>query len=667
MTSRNETETRCINTIRMLAVDAIQRANSGHPGMPMGAAPMAYVLWHEFLRHNPANPAWPNRDRFVLSAGHGSMLLYSLLHLTGYDLTLDDLKNFRQWGSRTPGHPENLVTPGVETTTGPLGQGISNAVGIAMAEAHLAEKFNRPGFPIMDHFTYVIVGDGDLMEGVSAEASSLAGHLGLGKLIVLYDDNHITIEGSTDLAFSEDVITRYTAYGWHVHTVEDGNDTESIKDAIENARQVTSRPSLIAVRTHIAFGSPNKQDTAGAHGSPLGEEEVKLTKKNLGWPTEPDFFIPQEALAQFRSAVEDGAKLENMWQSLLDEYTSKHPELARTWDTMWSGKLPDGWEDALPDLTSEAMATRAASGKAINALAQVVPNLMGGSADLSPSTNTLIAGEGSFSREDRASRNIHFGVREHAMGAIANGMALHGAIRPYVATFLIFSDYMRPTLRLASLEGARTIFIFTHDSIGVGEDGPTHQPIEQIPSLRTIPGLIDLRPADAAEAVEAWKIAMKADSPVFLALTRQKLEPLHREGRPAAAAISRGAYILAESGYDHQAIIMASGSEVAPSLAAMELLAEKGIGVRVVNFASFELFERQDEAYRREILPPGITVRVAVEAASPFGWGQYVGLEGTVIGMDRFGASAPGDVNFEKFGFTAKNIAATVEKLLDND
>ncbi len=664
MTADKDLETRCINTIRMLSVDGVQKANSGHPGMPMGAAPMAYVLWKEFLRHNPTDPAWPNRDRFVLSAGHGSMLLYSLLHLTGYNLTLDDLKNFRQWGSKTPGHPENYVTPGVETTTGPLGQGISNAVGMAMAEAHLAEKYNRPGFPIMDHFTYVIAGDGDLMEGVSSEASSLAGHLGLGKLIVLYDDNHITIEGPTDLAFSEGVVTRYTAYGWHVHTVEDGNDTGAIREAIENARQVTSRPSLIAVRTHIAYGSPNKQDTAGAHGAPLGEEEINLTRKNLGWPAEPDFFIPHDALSVFRSAAEDGAELERMWKSLLAEYGKKHPDLAGEWDMVWSGKLPEGWEDVLPDLSSEAMATRAASGKAINAIAKVVPNLMGGSADLAPSTNTIIDGEGSFSRDDRAARNIHFGVREHAMGAIANGMALHGAIRPYVATFLIFSDYMRPTIRLASLAGAKTIFVFTHDSIGVGEDGPTHQPIEQIPSLRTIPGLIDLRPADAAETVEAWKITMKADSPVFIALTRQKLEPLHREGRPSADAISRGAYVLAESEYDQQAVIMASGSEVAPAVEAMELLAEKGIGTRVVNFASFELFERQDEAYRQEVLPPGIKVRVAVEAAAPFGWDRYVGLDGSVIGMERFGASAPGSVNFEKFGFTAANIAATVQKLL---
>ncbi|MFV1957124.1 MAG: transketolase [bacterium] len=664
MSSKMDLETKCINTIRMLAVDGVQKANSGHPGMPMGAAPMAYTLWSEFLRHNPANPGWPNRDRFILSAGHGSMLLYSLLHLTGYDLSLDDLKKFRQWNSRTPGHPESHITPGVETTTGPLGQGISNAVGIAIAEAHIAEKFNRPSFPIMGHYTYVIVGDGDLMEGVSAEASSLAGHLGLGKLIVLYDDNHITIEGSTDLAFTEDVMARYIAYDWHVQKVENGNDTSAVREAIKNARQVTSRPSFISVRTHIAYGSPNKQDSASAHGAPLGDEEVLLTKKNLGWPVEPDFHIPEDSLAEFRKAVKRGEEYEGAWSSLFAEYQEKYPDLAKAWNTMWKGELPDGWEEALPDLSSETLATRAASGKVINALAGIVPNIIGGSADLAPSTNTLIDGEGSFSREDRASRNLHFGVREHAMGAIANGMVLHGALRPYVATFLIFSDYMRPTLRLASLERARTIFIFTHDSIGVGEDGPTHQPVEQIPSLRAIPGLIDLRPGDAAETVEAWKIAMKSDSPVFLALTRQKLEPLHRDGRPPASSISRGAYILAESGYDHQAIIMASGSEVATSLAAMELLQDREIGVRVVNFASFELFEQQDEDYRNKVLPPEIAPRVAVEAAASFGWERYTGLNGAVIGVDRFGASAPGNVNFEKFGFTAENIAATVQDLL---
>ncbi len=666
MITKMDLETKCINTIRMLAVDGVQKANSGHPGMPMGAAPMAYTLWSEFLRHNPTNPAWPNRDRFILSAGHGSMLLYSLLHLTGYDLSLDDLKNFRQWNSRTPGHPESRITPGVETTTGPLGQGISNAVGITIAEAHIAEKFNRPSFPIMDHYTYVIVGDGDLMEGVSAEASSLAGHLGLGKLIVLYDNNHITIEGSTDLAFTEDVMARYIAYDWHVQKVENGNDTSAIREAIENARQVTSRPSIISVRTHIAYGSPNKQDSAGAHGAPLGDEEVLLTKKNLGWPVEPDFHIPEDSLAEFRKAVKRGEEYEGAWFSLFTEYQEKYTDLAKAWNTMWKGELPDGWEEALPDLSSETLATRAASGRAINALSRIVRNLIGGSADLAPSTNTLIDGEGSFSREDRAGRNLHFGVREHAMGAIANGMALHGALRPYVATFLIFSDYMRPTLRLASLERARTIFVFTHDSIGLGEDGPTHQPIEQIPSLRAIPDLIDLRPADAAETVEAWKIAMKSDAPVFLALTREKLEPLHRDGRPPASSISRGAYILAESGYDHQAVIMASGSEVATALAAMELLQEKGIGVRVVNFASFELFEQQDDDYRNEVLPPEITLRVAIEAAASFGWERYVGLNGAVIGVDRFGASAPGNVNFEKFGFTAENIAATVQNLLSN-
>ncbi|UCF31632.1 MAG: transketolase [bacterium] len=656
-----------INTIRMLAVDAVQRANSGHPGMPMGAAAMAYVLWTRFLKHNPANPAWPNRDRFILSAGHGSMLLYSLLHLSGYDLSLEDLRNFRQWDSRTPGHPENHLTPGVEVTTGPLGQGISNAVGFAIAEAHLAARFNRPGYPMVNHYTYVIASDGDLMEGVASEACSLAGHLGLGRLIVLYDDNHISIDGPTDLAFTEDRLGRFAAYGWHIQSVSDGNDTGAVAEAIERARRAEDKPSIIAVRTHIGFGSPHKQDSADAHGAPLGEEEVRLTKQNLGWPEEPTFHIPDEVLDHFHKAVERGREAEDAWVELFTDYERKFPDMAGLWRQMWSADLPEGWEEAVPDLSGQDLATRSASGKVLNALAPVLPRLLGGSADLAPSNNTLIDGEDNFSREDRLGRNFHFGVREHGMAAIANGIALHGALHPYVATFLIFSDYMKPAIRLSSLSRAKVTFIFTHDSIGLGEDGPTHQPVEQLAGLRAIPGLVDIRPADAAETAEAWKIAVRSEGPVALILTRQKIRSIDRTGRQAASEIARGAYILAETGYDQRAIVLASGSEVAPALEAMGILEGKGIHVRVVNVASFALFERQDRAYRDSVLPPEINARVAVEAASTFGWDRYVGSEGRVIGIDRFGSSAPGPVNMDRFGFTAENIAKTVEELLEQD
>lgn len=655
-----------INTIRTLSMDAVQKANSGHPGLPMGAAPMAYTLWTKFMRHNPANPKWPNRDRFVLSAGHGSALLYSLLHLTGYDLSMDDIKNFRQWGSRTPGHPENHLTPGVEVTTGPLGQGISNAVGMAIAEAHLAAKFNRPGFSVLDHYTYVIASDGDLMEGVASEACSLAGHLGLGKLIVLYDDNHITIDGTTDLAFTEDRMGRFKAYGWHTQEVSDGNDTAAIGKAMERARDEGERPSIIAVRTHIGYGSPNKQDTSDAHGSPLGEEEIRLTKENLGWPSDQTFLVPDEVRDHFNQVSESGNEAEKLWDELFAAYKKEHPDLAATWKQMWRAELPDGWRDSLPDLSGQSMASRAASGKVINALAPVLPRLLGGSADLAPSNNTLIDGEGTFSREDREGRNFHFGVREHAMGAIANGMSLHGALHPYVATFMIFSDYMKPAIRLSVLSGCPATFIFTHDSIGLGEDGPTHQPIEQLAGLRSIPGLIDIRPADASETVQAWRIALETNEPTALILTRQSLPAIDRTGRLAASAIEKGAYILAETGYDQRAIILASGSEVAPALEAMDILDAKGIHVRVVNVASFELFNRQSEAYQREVLPPEITARVAVEAASPFGWERFTGSSGRIIGIDRFGSSAPGGLNMEKFGFTAENIARVVEELLQS-
>jgi transketolase len=657
-------ETLCINTIRTLSMDAVQKANSGHPGLPMGAAAMTYVLWTKFMRHNPANPRWPNRDRFILSAGHGSALLYAMLHLSGYDLSMDDIKNFRQWGSRTPGHPENHLTPGVEVTTGPLGQGISNAVGMAIAEAHLAAKFNRPGYPVLDHYTYVVASDGDLMEGVASEACSLAGHLGLGKLIVLYDDNHISIDGPTDLAFTENRMGRFKAYGWHTQEVSDGNDTGAIARALEEARGEGGRPSIIAVRTHIGFGSPNKQDTADAHGSPLGEDEVRLTKENLGWPSDQTFFVPDEVRDHFHQLSISGKNEEKQWNTLFSEYKKEHPDLAAMWKQMWRTELPEGWQKSLPDLSGQSMATRSASGKVINALAPALPRLLGGSADLAPSNNTLIAGEGTFSREDREGRNFHFGVREHGMAAVANGMSLHGALHPYVATFLIFSDYMKPAIRLSVLSRCPVTFIFTHDSIGLGEDGPTHQPIEQLAGLRSIPGLIDIRPADASETVEAWRIALEMNEPAALILTRQNLPPIDRAFRPAASAIEKGAYILAETGYDQRAIIMASGSEVVPALEAMEVLDAKGIHVRVVNVASFELFSRQSEKYQQEVLPPEITARVAVEAASPFGWERFTGGSGRILGIDRFGSSAPGGVNMEKFGFTAENIAKTVEELL---
>lgn len=662
----SDIEKLCINTIRTLAMDMVQKANSGHPGMPMGAAAMAYVLWTKYMRYNPENPQWPNRDRFILSAGHGSALLYSLLHLTGYDLSMEDLKEFRQWGSKTPGHPENHLTPGVEVTTGPLGQGLSNAVGMAVAEAHLGARFNRPGYPVLDHYTYVIASDGDLMEGVSSEACSLAGHLGLGKLIVLYDDNHISIDGPTDLAFTEDRMKRFAAYGWHTAKVSDGNDTAGIAAAIEEARDEKSRPSIIAVRTHIGFGSPNKQDTAESHGSPLGDDEILLTKKNLEWPYTDTFHVPEQAREVFQKAANAGSQQEAAWRELFTGYENEHPDLGATWNQMFSADLPEGWQMSLPDLSDQDMATRAASGKVINAIAPVLPRLVGGSADLAPSNNTLIDGEGAFSKDDRLGRNFHFGVREHAMAAIANGMSLHGALHPYVATFLIFSDYMKPAVRLSVLSRCPATFIFTHDSIGLGEDGPTHQPVEQLAGLRAIPGLIDIRPADASETVHAWRIALETNEPTALILTRQKLPSIDRAGRATAASIEKGAYILAETGYDQKAIILASGSEVSPALEAMNILDARGVHTRVVNVASFELFSRQPVSYQRDVLPPRITARVAVEAASPFGWERFTGSGGVVIGMDRFGSSAPGGVNMEKFGFTAENIAKTVEELLQS-
>ena len=644
----------CINTIRTLAMDAVQQANSGHPGTPMGLAPLAYVLWTRYLRHNPSDPAWPNRDRFVLSVGHASMLLYALLHLTGYDLSLDDLKRFRQWGSLTPGHPEYGHTPGVEDTTGPLGQGISNAVGMAIGERMLAARVNRPGHTVVDHRTYVIAGDGDLMEGVAAEAASLAGNLHLGKLVAFYDDNHITIEGSTDLAFCEGVSDRFRAYGWNVLRIEDGNDLEEIDTVIAQARSESDHPTLVVVRTHIGYGSPNKQDTAAAHGTPLGEEEVLATKRNLGWPHEEPFTVPDEALELFRRAVGAGAEAQREWSKALAAYSAVHPKLAAELRRVLAGELPGGWTDALPAFEAgEKLATRAASGQVLNAIAESVPELVGGSADLAPSTDTFLKGYADISCEEFAGRNFHFGVREHAMGAVLNGIALHGGFRVYGGTFLVFSDYMRPPIRMAALMRLPVVFVYTHDSIAMGEDGPTHQPVDDLAGLRAIPNLVVLRPADANETAAAWGAALqRMDGPTVLVLTRQKL-PVLRPG----GALELGAYIL-EDGAD--VILIGTGSEVSLCLAARKLLSEERVSARVVSMPSWELFREQSAAYHDDVLPPGIP-RLAVEAASPIGWREWA--DATVT-LDRFGASAPGDVVLEKLGFTAQHVGVKAKELL---
>ncbi|MGC8786229.1 MAG: transketolase [Anaerolineae bacterium] len=649
----------CVNTIRTLAMDAVEKAKSGHPGMPMGAAAMAYVLWTRFLKHNPANPTWPDRDRFVLSAGHGCMLLYSLLHLTGYDLPLEELKQFRQWGSRTPGHSEHGKTPGVETTTGPLGQGFATGVGMAIAERMLAARFNRPGHTIVDHYTYAIVSDGDLMEGVASEAASLAGHLRLGKLIYLYDDNKITIEGSTDLAFTENVAARFEAYGWHVQRV-DGHDLHAVEAALRAAQAEERRPSLIIARTHIAYGSPNKQDSAEAHGAPLGEEEVRLTKQALGWPTLEPFYIPEAALAHFRRALEAGSAAQAAWQARFAAYEQAYPELAAEWRRVMSGELPEGWEQYLPafDPSAGPMATREASGKVLNALAPHIPELVGGSADLAPSNLTYLAGMGDFQAANRGGRNLHFGVREHAMGAILSGIALHGGLRPYGGTFLVFSDYMRPAIRLAAMMELPVIYVFTHDSIGLGEDGPTHQPVEHLASLRAIPYLTVIRPADATETVEAWKVALEHRSgPVALALSRQKLPIIDRSIYARADGLARGAYILADASSGHVGLILiATGSEVHLALEARAALEQQGIGTRVVSMPSWELFEAQPQEYRDSVLPPHVTARLAIEAGVSQGWCRYVGAQGDVVSIERFGASAPYKVLFKEFGFTVENV-----------
>jgi transketolase len=662
-----EIETLAVNTIRVLSAEAVQQANSGHPGMPMGCAPMAYALWRRHLRFNPANPAWADRDRFVLSAGHGSMLLYSLLHLTGFDLSLDDIRDFRQWGSATPGHPEYGHTPGVETTTGPLGQGIGNAVGMALAEARLAAEFNRGEHQVVDHYTYVIAGDGDMMEGVQAESVSLAGHLALGKLIVLYDDNNITIDGRTDLSFSEDVRARFAACGWATDLVEDGTDVDAIDQALSAAKAATDKPSLIAVRTHIGHGSPNRANTSKAHGEPLGDDELALTKASLGWSSEERFYIPDAVREHFGEAGATGAAVETAWQERLARYAAEYPELAAELERRVGGTLPAAWAAALPEFveTDGPIATRAASGKVLNALAANVPELIGGSADLAGSNKTRIDSDDDFGPSNRDGRNLHFGIREHAMGAVMNGMALHGAVRPYGGTFLIFSDYMRPAIRLAALMGVPTIYVFTHDSIAVGEDGPTHQPIEQIVSLRAIPGLTVIRPADANETREAWAVAMQEAGPVALALTRQKLPVLGDD----AAALSHGAYVFreADGDGDPDVILIATGSEVHVADAAATALGVDGIRARVVSMPSWELFERQEDSYRELVLPAAVTARVSVEAGATLGWSRYVGAGGESIGIDRFGASAPGSENLRQFGFTPENVAAAARRVCGRD
>jgi len=662
-------EKRSINTLRFLAVDAIQKANSGHPGLPMGAAPMAYILWKEFLKHNPENPFWPDRDRFVLSAGHGSMLLYSLLHLTGYkDMTLDQIKSFRQWGSITPGHPERHLTPGVEATTGPLGQGISNSVGMAIAERYLGALFNKNSYNLMDHYTYVLASDGDLMEGVASEACSLAGHLKLGKLIVLYDDNKISLAATTSVSFTEDVGKRFEAYGWQVLSVQDGNeDLNSIRKALNEARSETDRPSIIMVRTTIGYGSPSKANTSDVHGAPLGVEEVKRTKENLGWPVEPEFYVPDDVLEHFREAVEKGLQMEKQWNALLNDYRKKYPDLAKKWDEVWAGKLPSGLEGKLPVFSPEdgSVATRKASGKVINSVAPEIINLIGGSADLEPSTNAYIKDAPDHQWDNPGGKNIRFGVREHAMGAIVNGMAYHGGILPYGSTFLTFSDYMRPSVRISAMEKLHVIWVWTHDSVWLGEDGPTHQSLEHIAALRAIPGLIVIRPCDANETKEAWKYALTAEGPVALVLSRQGLPTLDRNKFHKEEGLLKGAYVLSDAEGKPDCILIATGSEVSLALEAQKLLEQKGVKARVVSMPSWEIFEAQSDNYKQSILPSEVKARVTVEAGVGLGWKKYAGDEGIVFSLDRFGVSAPYKVLQEKFGFTPQKVADAALKSIE--
>jgi len=669
MNMAHDIESLSINTIRTLSMDAVQQANSGHPGTPMALAPLAYVLWSRFLQYNPKNPDWFNRDRFVLSVGHASMLQYAILHLTGYDLSLDDLKNFRQWGSKTPGHPEYGHTPGIETTTGPLGQGIMNSVGMAMAEAHLAAVFNRPGHEIIDHCTYVFCGDGDLMEGASHEAASLAGHLGLGKLICVFDNNHITIEGGTSLSCSDDAVRRFEGYGWHVLDLGDeANDLDALAAAFVSARAETDRPTLLIVRSHIGYGSPHRQDTSSAHGEPLGEEEIRLTKKFYGWPEEEKFLVPEEVRTHLGRAVERGREMEECWNSRFAAYRKEYPDLAERLSAALAGELPVGWDADIPVFAPEkgSVATRAASGTVLNAIATKVPWLVGGSADLSPSTKTLIAGSGYLAKGSYGERNIAWGIREHAMCACASGMALHGGVRPFGATFFVFTDYARPAIRLAALMGLPVIYVMTHDSIGVGEDGPTHQPVEHLASLRAMPNLNIIRPADANETAYAWRAAMeRRNGPTMLVLTRQNLPVFDRNVVAPAQGVLQGGYILSrEKGPKVDVILMASGSEVQLIMAAQNALAGGNIAARVVSMPSWELFREQPQKYRDEVLPPIITTRLAVEAGSSFGWREWVGDRGGIIALDRFGASAPAEEIFKNLGFTVENVVTTARKLV---
>ena len=672
-----------INTIRFLSADAVEHAKAGHPGMPMGAAAMAYTLWTRFLKHNPRNPGWPDRDRFVLSAGHGSMLLYSLLHLTGYDLSLDDIKHFRKWGSRTPGHPERGVTPGVEVTTGPLGQGFGNSVGLAIAEAWLAARFNRDRFKIVDHYTYVLCGDGDLMEGISYEAASLAGHLRLGKLICLYDRNHVSLAGSTSLTFTEDVVARFKACQWHTAVVENGNDTSAVENAIREAQGQSAKPSFIVVNTHIGYGSPNKQDKFVAHGAPLGEDELRKAKQALGWPWEEKFHIPEEALEYFRRAVAQGQAAEQSWQSRFEEYCKAFPAEAAEFEMVMAGRLPEEWDSGLPQWkpSDKPMATRAAGGEVLNVLAKRIPNIVGGSADLNPSTNTAMEGLGNFQPEELrgldaqgavggpwgyAENNVAFGVREHAMGAIANGMAAHGGVLPFTATFFTFLDYMKPAVRLAALSHHKVFFVFTHDSIAVGEDGPTHEPVEQLASARAVPGLSVIRPADPTETSEAWAVAAQRSGPTLLVLSRQAVPNLDR-ANAKDPAVGKGGYILSETeARDPDVILIGTGSEVSLCVQAKQILEkDHHLAARVVSMPSWDLFERQDASYRESVLPARITCRVAVEAAASLGWHRWTGEEGEIVAVDRFGASAPGGEVLQHLGFTAENVVAAALRVIE--
>lgn len=662
-----KTDHAAINTLRFLSVDAVQKANSGHPGMPMGCAPIAYTLYAKHMRHNPENPNWVNRDRFILSNGHGSMLLYSILHLCGYKISMEDIKNFRQWDSITPGHPEYHLTPGVETTTGPLGQGFANAVGMAIAESYLASMFNKEDIRILDHYIYGICSDGDLMEGVSHEAASIAGHLKVGRLIFFYDDNGITIDGSTDLAFSEDIAKRFDAYGWHVQKVDDVNNLKALEAALIAAKNETDRPSIIVTKTHIGFGSPHKQDTSDAHGSPLGDEEIKLTKRNLDWPEDKTFYVPDEVADLFSSLSEQFRKYEADWNSLFDEYSKRYPEDADKFNKIMNGDYGEDWKEKLPVFIDDGknLATRAASGKVLNAIAPFLPSLIGGSADLAPSNNTYLKGYANFSSTDKSGRNFHFGIREHGMASILNGMALYGGVIPYGGTFLIFSDYLRPAIRLGALSGIKPIYVFTHDSIGLGEDGPTHQPIEHLAALRAIPKVVIIRPADANETSVAWKTAIEHQgSPVLLILTRQGLPVIDQTKYNSAANLAKGAYILKDS-TDPDLILMASGSEVSISLQASELLEKRGIKVRVVSFPSFELFEKQDTDYKESVLPSKIKARVSVEAGVSQCWYKYLGEAGEAVSIEKFGASAPLKVIMEKYGITAENIVETSVRVME--